>query len=223
MTETSSGELELYFDFISPYAYLGWMQIHTLAERHARRVRATPVLFAALLAHGQTKGPAEIPAKRTYIFKDTLRTALVNGIPFAPPPSHPFNPLVALRVVSVIAEDDRRRAIDALFRGAWAGGGGIETEEKVAALLNDAGFDGAALVARAKEQPAKDALRGQTDRAIEHGVFGVPTMRVGREIFWGCDSFAHLERHLSGNDPLAGIDLRKFATIKPSATRRMGT
>jgi 2-hydroxychromene-2-carboxylate isomerase len=223
MTDTSSGELELYFDFISPYAYLGWKQIHALAEKHGRTVRPTPVLFAALLAHGHTKGPAEIPAKRIYIFKDTLRTALVNGIPFAPPPSHPFNPLVALRAVSVIAEAERRRAIDALFHGAWAGGGGIETEEKVASALNEAGLDGAALVARAKEQPAKDALREQTDRAIQQGVFGVPTMRVGREIFWGCDSFAHLERHLLGNDPLAGVDLRRFATIQPSATRRMRT
>jgi 2-hydroxychromene-2-carboxylate isomerase len=61
------------FDFISPYAYLAWTQVHALADRHGRAVEPVPVLFAALLDHHGTVGPAEVPAKRRYLMFDVVR------------------------------------------------------------------------------------------------------------------------------------------------------
>src|SRR5262245_43770609 len=84
--DAMAAPIDFYFDFVSPYAYLGWTQIHALAARHGRTVRAVPTLFAALLNHSGTLGPAEIPLKRVYIFKDALRTAKVFGVPLEPPP-----------------------------------------------------------------------------------------------------------------------------------------
>src|SRR4051794_39152535 len=94
--------LAFYFDFISPYAFIAWTQVHAIAERNGATVVAIPVLFAGLLdAHG-TKGPAETPAKRVYTFRDAYRKAPRAGLPpLRPPPSHPFNPLLALRVASL--------------------------------------------------------------------------------------------------------------------------
>ena len=108
-----------------------------------------PVLFAALLdAHG-TKGPAEIPAKRVYTYRDAYRKAHRLGLPtLRPPPSHPFNPLLALRVASLpLARVDQRRLIDALFAATWTLGTGIEAPDAVAAAARAAGLDGDALVA----------------------------------------------------------------------------
>ncbi|MEQ1569314.1 MAG: DsbA family protein, partial [Myxococcota bacterium] len=82
-----------------------------------------------------------------------------------------------------------------------------------------AGLDGAALVARAAEPAAKDQLRVATELAIKSGVFGVPTMRVDDELFWGLDSFAHLERHLEGIDPVYDADLERWASLPASAGR----
>ena len=208
--------LDLFCDFISPYAYLGWTQIHALAARHGRKVRPVPVLFAALLDHSGTLGPAEIPAKRAYIFKDTLRTARSLGVPFGAPPSHPFNPLLALRVATA---DPSRAVVDALFRAVWGGGGGVETEAAVARALDAAGLPATALIARATEPAIKQQLREVTDAAIAAGVFGVPTVIADGELFWGVDSFAHLERFLAGGDPIAPADAEAFARLTPSATR----
>jgi 2-hydroxychromene-2-carboxylate isomerase len=205
-------ELVFYFDFISPYAYLGWTQIHALAARHGRGVRPVPVLFAALLGHSGTLGPAEIPLKRAYLYKDTKRLAATFGVPFAPPPAHPFNPLLALRIAGL-----DERTIDALYNAAWAGGGGIDSPERVAAVLGEAA---AALIARANEPAAKLRLREATDAAIAAGVFGVPTVIADDELFWGCDSFGHLERFLDGNDPLTPRDKAIYRALVPSATRK---
>jgi len=212
--------LQFHFDFVSPYAYLAWKQIHAIAAETNTHVVAIPTLFAALLDASGNLGPAEIPSKREYIYRDTLRTARVLGIPFRPPPSHPFNPLVALRVCSLAMDDTtRRRAIDALYEAAWADGSGIETPEKVTAALDRAGLPGARLVTEASSPEAKATLRRNTDEAIAAGVFGVPTMRVGGDLFWGCDSLGHLSRRLRGEDPITEADLDEWRRIAPSATR----
>jgi 2-hydroxychromene-2-carboxylate isomerase len=216
----SATKLQFYFDFISPYAYLAWTQVRDLAARHGREVEPAPVLFAALLNANGQKGPAEIPDKRAYLFKDCFRTAHRLGVPFAPPPSHPFNPLVALRVASLELDGPTRaHVIDALFSAVWSGGPGAETSPIVAAVLSRAGLSGADLAAAATTQPAKDALRRTTDAALARGVFGVPTMVVDEELFWGFDSFANLEVVLDGNDPLRAEDVAAWQAVKPSATR----
>src|SRR5262245_64367925 len=88
------------FDYLSPYAYIAWTQVHGLAERHGRQVEPVPILFAALLGTYGHKGPAEIPPKRVYTFKHVVRLAHRVSVPLKPPPAHPFNPLLALRVTS---------------------------------------------------------------------------------------------------------------------------
>lgn len=217
--------LRFYFDFISPYAYVGWTLVHALADRHGREVEAVPILFAALLDANGNKGPAEIPSKRVYIWKDVLRTARVLGVPLTPPPAHPFNPLLALRIVSSLdAVADRKRATDALYAAAWGGGHGdhhgVTDPRSVAEILASAGFDGPALVALASTEAAKARVRDQTTEALARGVFGVPTLFVDGELFWGVDSFGHAERRLRGEDPIEGVDLAQWADLPAQAKRK---
>ncbi len=218
MSHGSSEPIPFYFDFISPYAYLGWAQRNTLGTERA--LRLVPVLFAGLLdAHGNV-GPAEVPAKRAYIFRDALRHALVLGVPFAPPPSHPFNPLLALRIASLDLEPALlERVIDVLFLATWGGGQGVTDGETVGALLSGLGVDGAALVARANEPEAKARLRSQTESAVRRGVFGVPTLDVDGELFWGLDAYPHARRRLAGRDPLTAEVLARFRDVPASSVR----
>jgi len=216
----SDRAIVFHFDFLSPYAYLAWTQIHALAARHGRTVTPVPTLLAALLAHGATKGPAEIPAKRVYLVADTVRTARLLGVPYGPPASHPFNPLLALRVASLDATEEERHArIDALFSAAWARGEPIDGDDGVARVLSAIGHDGAALVRAARESEAKERLRAQTDAAIGRGVFGVPTMFVDGAMFWGVDSLGHVERHLRGEGIDVDVELRRWLHVQPTASR----
>lgn len=219
--------IDFFFDFLSPYAYLAWTQVHEVARRHGASVRPVPTLLAALLAHGQTRGPAEIPAKRVYVFVDTLRTARHLNVPFGPPPAHPFNPLLALRACSLVDGDDQKRLIDALFAQTWGGlARGCDTAEKLAEATKTAGLDGdrsgGGLVERATGDLAKANLRKNTDAAIARGVFGVPTMTTGpgpSSFFWGLDAFPALERHLAGKENISDADVEKWAALPQAASR----
>jgi 2-hydroxychromene-2-carboxylate isomerase len=195
--------IRFHLDFLSPYAYVAWNRVHPIAARHQRAVEAVPVLFAGLLAAHGTRGPADVPAKRAYVFKDAHRAAHAAGLRFGMPPTHPFNPLLALRMVGEVADPaKRKRLVDELFKAVWGKGGpGVTEPSVVAAIAERAGHDGSELVAAAGGETAKARLRATTEAAVADGVFGVPTMLVDGELFWGNDSLEHLDRFLSGEDP----------------------
>lgn len=214
--------LLFYFDFVSPYAYLAATQVSALAARHQRPLTMVPVVFAKLLdAHG-TVGPAEVPAKRLYVFKDAWRKARRLGVgPLVPPPSHPFNPLLALRVASLpMGDDERARLVRALFDATWKTGAGVEDAEHVAAAATSAGFDGIGLVERALAPENKERLKAATEDAVKRGIFGVPTLVVDDEIFWGVDGLELAEDLLAGRDDTP----KDFSWAeRPATARRPGS
>jgi 2-hydroxychromene-2-carboxylate isomerase len=210
------------FDYLSTNAYIAWTQLPGLAAKYGHDVEPIPVLFAGLLeAHG-TVGPAEVPMKALWMAKNNVRKAGLLGVPLAPPAFHPFNPLLALRASSLpLPPADRDHLIDGLFRAVWVGGRHVSDAAVVAAVATDAGLDGARIVADAQAPDAKVRLRRQTDDAIARGVFGVPSMEVGDELFWGYDDFPYLEAHLAGRDLLAAGGWAEWAEgTRPSAVRR---
>ncbi|MGF1511247.1 MAG: 2-hydroxychromene-2-carboxylate isomerase [Myxococcota bacterium] len=209
------------FDFISPYAYLGWHLGRRVADRHGVPFEPKPILFAALLDAYGHKGPAEIPPKREYIFKNVLRIAIDSGVELQPPPSHPFRPLLPLRIAGLeMTAEERHRVVEALFTAVWGGGPGAEDEQTVCTVLDRAGLDGADYVRRAGTPTAKDRLRRSTAEALEEGVFGVPTFHVKGELFWGVDSLPHVEKALLGQDPIREEWTKMWRGIPSTASRR---
>jgi 2-hydroxychromene-2-carboxylate isomerase len=209
------------FDFVSPYSYLASTQIRTLALRHGRDVEAVPVLFAGMLDATGNRGLAEIPAKREYMFWDVVRIAHVLGVRIEPPATHPFNPLTALRVTGcTTVQAARWRLIDALYRAAWVESERVDQPEVVARLADEVGQDGRALLEQAACAEAKTRLRGATEEAVRAGAFGVPTMFVEGEMFWGVDSLPYLDRFLAGERTMDDQGIARWRAIVPSATRR---
>lgn len=220
-----SAPIEFWFDFISPYAFLAWTQIRTIAERHARPLVVRPVLFAALLDHWGQLGPAEIAPKREHVFKQVLRRGFDLGIAIAPPPAHPFNSLLGLRLASLeLPEADRLRVIDRLYSAVWRPNApGITDPAVVAGLLDELGLAGAALIEAANAPDNKQKLMAATSEAIAKRVFGVPTMIVDGELFWGVDDLSNLERFLRGEDPIDLAMLERWRDLPVQASRPKAT
>lgn len=207
--------IELWADPISPYVYIAWHRLRRLrARRPGLQVAVRPVLFAGLLAHTGGLGPAEIPSKRVFTFKDVWRRCAEHDLPFAGTKTHPFNPLLALRSVLAAAEPDRERALGAVLDAGWAHGRDLADPAAITAALTDAGLDGPALVAAASDPKIKKQLVDATNEAIARGVFGVPTFAIRDgavdELVWGQDRIGDVEAILDGNDP---VDAAKLAAI----------
>jgi 2-hydroxychromene-2-carboxylate isomerase len=171
------------FDVISPFAYLGLRDLERLPG-HVE-LRFVPVLLAPLLNHFGQMGPAEIPSKRTFTYRFVLWRARSLGIPMRFPPTHPFNPLAGLRLIVAAGSD--RRAASTVLEAVFRDGRDLTDAAVIADLARTLGV---AEPERAVSDPAvKQRLRENTDWAIARGVFGVPTLVIGEELFWGHDAF----------------------------------
>ncbi len=214
-----AASVTFYFDPVSPYAWLSTAALDRIESAGAEIV-FQPVLFAGLLnAHGQ-KGPAEVPAKRQYLFRDVMREAARHGLGFKGPPGHPFNPLQALRMCLALTRQDQRRRFGlAVMRACWEGGEDVSDAAVLARIADECGLDGAALQLAAQQPELKAQLAADTEKAIAAGVFGVPTFGVDGELFWGGDRVDALFRRLQG-ERIDEQALADFLAKPPLAERR---
>lgn len=211
--------VEFYLDPVSPYVWLAFEQVHRIQEAGAR-VACIPVLFAGLLNAWGTKGPAEVPAKRAYVFRDVMRQAKRLNLPFQGPPCHPFNPLAALRVIQVIDDVDQRfKVARELCAAAWCRGMDISDEGHLRTVLAGTGMDADAILAASKRPENKTRLRNATQSAVELDIFGVPTFRFSGELFWGADRVDTLLWALGGGTIDDSL-LERVLARPSSATRR---
>ena len=195
--------IEFYLDFISPYAWLGFDALPQALQGISHRVVHKPVLFAAMLKHHGQLGPAEIPAKRDWTYRQVLWQARQQGTPLQLPAMHPFNPLGLLRLATACDADGQpsRFVCEQVFRHVWCSGQDAADPQRLAQLT------ARLLPARdPSDADVKQALQAHTDEALAQGVFGVPSFRVDDKVFWGQDALPMLRAYLQGDPWFDGPD-----------------
>ena len=201
-----------HFDFVSPFAFIAF---HRLGELPADvGVELRPVLFAGLLNHFGQKGPAEIPEKRRHTYRYSHWWARSLGIPLVYPSGHPFNPLHHLRLA--IAAGPTRENVGRIFDALWTTGADAADGAAFKALAASLGVSAEQLAAPA----VKDTLRRNTDEAIAHGVFGVPTLEIDGECFWGADAMDMAKAFLADPSVLRNADTQRLDALPVSASRK---
>jgi len=201
------------FDVISPFAYLGFRDLERLPK--GVEVELVPVLLAAILSHFGQLGPAEIPAKRRFTYRFVLWRARQAGIALRFPPAHPFNPLAALRLV--IAAGSDARAVGTVLGAVFRDGRDASDPAVLAGLARELGV---AEPERALGDPrVKERLRQNTEWAIARGVFGVPSLVVGEEVFWGQDAFPMALDYLEHPERFRDAQMQAADTLPVGVTR----
>ncbi len=205
--------IDWYFDFISPFSYL---QTERFGDLPADvEIRFRPILFAGLLKHWRTLGPAEIPPKRVFTYRHCHWLAGRLGIPFRMPPAHPFNPLKALRLC--VARGSRRDDVLAIFRAIWVDGHLPDDAAGFGAIARDLGEADPDAAIRAPG--VKQALQDTVAAALAADVFGVPTFVYAGMAFWGLDATDFLLDVLADPARLDDPEFTRLASL-PAAVQR---
>jgi len=180
-------QVTFYFDLGSPFAYLTAERLH---EVLSEPVRWQPVSLGALFKLAERSswslGDAE---RRETGMAEVERRARVYGLPpLRWPEPWPGNYLTAMRAATFADQSGcgREFAMRA-FRSAFQEGNDLSAREHVLGAARDVGLDPARVEQAIQDPDVKLALREATDAAHSLGVFGVPTIAVGSELFWGDD------------------------------------
>ncbi len=211
-------QIKFYFDYLSPFSYFAWKNIEELKQKHDLKIDYYPTPLGPLLNHWGIKGPGEITPKREFLLKTCLRYAAKKNWPFTTPKTHPFNSLYALRLsLKEVAGDQQSEVIKCLWTAGWNTRIDMGEPDELIRVLKEANLPADELYEKSFSREAKLALKSNITSATDAGVFGVPSLLVDNELFWGNDSLEYLEAFILGKDLLDRNKLNDLLSSTPRA------
>lgn len=191
-----------YFDFGSPNAYLAHRVVPQVEARTGARFRYVPVLLGGLFKMTGNQSPvmafAQVPHKLAYENLEMRRFIARHGLTrFTMNPHFPVNTLMLMRG-AVAAEGAGVFAdyVEAMFRFMWEEPRQLDDAAVLAATIAETGLPAARLLELAQSPEVKDRLMGNTQEAYDHGAFGIPSFRIGADLYFGKDRLRDVEEAL---------------------------
>ena len=188
MTKT----IEFYFDFSSPYAYIGYKEIQKLEKKNSFKVKYMPIFLGGLHNSAGITPAAFISIKAKYMIRDTKLIAEKKNIKFN------FNSYFPIKTVgfmrgAIVAEKDNfeKIYIEKIFNSIWKDGLNMNDPIVIDKVLKNMDINPQTFLSKAADQKVKDKLRKLTDDALKNGIFGAPTFLVNKKIFWGQDRLSY--------------------------------
>jgi 2-hydroxychromene-2-carboxylate isomerase len=188
--------IDFYFDFSSPYGYIGSELVGALGERLGREIAWRPVLLGPIFKHVGSAPLVDIPLKGDYAKRDFIRLARYHKVPFKLPVKFPVGTQAATRAFYSLADADpalARQFAQGVFRAYYTEGIDISDPATVVELAGKSGADRERVAAAIADPAVKERVKNEVDAAIARGVFGSPLFIVDGEMFWGVDRMPQLE------------------------------
>lgn len=186
MTKT----VDFWYEFASPYACLAALRIGDLAKKKGVEVVWHPFLLGAIYKKMKLPIlPMQLtPQKEKYMWMDATRQARKYGIACIPPTEFPRVAVLPARVALLGRKEGWGPEFSRqVFLANFTKDQEIDDPEIVAGILDQMGLDSKEIITRALSPGNKLALRKETEKAYDLGIFGVPTFFVDGEMFWGND------------------------------------
>ncbi|EJM80181.1 2-hydroxychromene-2-carboxylate isomerase [Pseudomonas sp. GM74] len=195
-----SKTVEFYFDLGSPATYLAYTQLPKICAQTDTRLVYIPLLLGGVFKATGNASPVTVPAKGRYMLQDLDRYARRYGVPLKFNPHFPINTLMLMRAVTgmQLRHPERFSAfIDCLFKAIWVDGRNLDEPATVAAVLSENAFDPQEVLALTADAEVKAVLKENTEKAVQRGVFGAPSMFVGNQLYFGQDRLGFVLEALS--------------------------
>lgn len=193
-----SGQVEFFFDFMSPFSYLASTRVEAMVGAAGGSVSWRPCFLPAILKATDNRGPGQIPAKIPWVVKDLADWADFLGLPPVKiPDTFPFLTTQANRCALVANDEGKGAAFClAMFAAIWRDGLDPNDPLVLSAVLRAVGLDAERVLPLAASQPLKDRLKAESEDAVRRGAFGVPTFFIGEEMFVGNDRLDFVVRRM---------------------------
>jgi 2-hydroxychromene-2-carboxylate isomerase len=174
-----------YYDLGSPYAWLAAERVHALFDEPPV---FEPVLLGGIFRETGRSSWGLGPDREQGMRECERRAAEYGLLPMRWPDAWPGNMLTAMRAATFAKHSGRAVAFSlAAFRQQFNAGRDLSELDNVLLAAAACELHPRAVTTGIETRLVKDALRAATDEALAHGVTGVPTIRIGDELFWGDD------------------------------------
>ena len=131
-----SRQVEFFFDFGSPTAYLAWTQLPRIAVECRAEIVWRPMLLGGVFKATGNQSPVVIAPKGRWMWLDMAQWARRYGVPLNIHPNFPANTLTLMRGAAgmQMRDPDRfLRYVDVVYRAMWGEGRDLGNSVELAA------------------------------------------------------------------------------------------
>ena len=184
--------IEFYFDFSSPYAYLGFKEIKKYEKKYPFQIKYMPIFLGGLHNSADIKPAAFNKIKSKYMIQDTKLVANKKNIKFSFNSYFPIKTVNFMRGILITEKDNSEKIfIEKIFNAIWMDGLNMNDPIVINKVLKNIDLNPEIFLKKVSDQKTKDKLRKLTDDALKKKIFGVPTFVVNKKMFWGQDRLSY--------------------------------
>ena len=192
-------KIDFYWDLGSTNSYFAIKLLEPIANKYDAKIHWHAFNVGHVFQANNYVLMDEPRAKLTNRRDDLMRWAKKYSLPFSVPKAFPIKTSRALRGAIAMRQWDKEADfINAIFAAYWERGDGsigeYDTLRKIASSLD---VDPQEFEDCSESEPVRQALINSTNHALDKGVFGVPSIIVGEELYWGKDRMEFVEAHLA--------------------------
>ena len=184
--------IDFYFDFSSPYAYIGYKEIKKLEKKNPFKIKFMPIFLGGLHNAAGITPAAFIKLKSKYMIEDTKLVSKKKNISFHFNSYFPIKTVNFMRGVLIAEkENSEKNFIEKIFNAIWMDGLNMNDPIVINKVLKNIDLNPEIFLKKVSDQKVKDKLRKLTDDALKKKIFGVPAFVVNKKMFWGQDRLSY--------------------------------
>ena len=181
--------IEFYFDFISPYTYLGHKRIKN--EGAGIKFNYKPILLGGLHKLWNITPQAYIEPKKQFMIMDCEMVSKKFQIDFIFNSKFPLNTIKLMRGCLILENDQLKKYIELVFDAYWKNNEDVTDNKVLSKILNQIDIKLEEFIEKIEKNDIKEKLKELTSDAFKKKIFGAPTFVINNKNFWGQDRFEY--------------------------------
>ena len=181
--------IEFYFDFISPYTYLGHKRIKN--EGVGIKFNYKPILLGGLHKLWNITPQAYIEPKKEFMIMDCEMVSKKFKIDFIFNSKFPLNTIKLMRGCLILENDQLKKYIELVFDAYWKNNEDVTDNKVLSKILNQIDIKLEEFIEKIEKNDIKEKLKELTSDAFKKKIFGAPTFVINNKNFWGQDRFEY--------------------------------
>ena len=177
--------IDFYFDFISPYTYIG----HKRIEQQGSELIFTykPILLGGLHKSWNITPQAFIEPKKQFMIMDCELVSKKLNIDFKFNSKFPLATVKLMRGCLTLEGEQLNKYIKVIFDAYWKDDIDISDNANLSSLLAKIDINIDDFNTKTEDEEIKERLKKLTNDAFKKNIFGAPTFVVNNKNFWGQD------------------------------------
>ena len=181
--------IDFYFDFISPYTYIGHKRIEN--EGAGIKFNYKPILLGGLHKLWNITPQAYIEPKKEFMIMDCEMVSKKFKIDFVFNSKFPLNSIKLMRGCLVLEKDQLKEYIKLVFDAYWKNNEDVNDNKVLSKILNQIDIKLEEFEDKIEKNDVKEKLKKFTSDAFKKKIFGAPTFVINNKNFWGQDRFEY--------------------------------